>query len=197
MRYLGQKRDPIRVALPATDGGDEAYVLFAPITQAMRRRAQRAAQRRMGEGVTADTADIDVLFDAIEEAATELIRLGAIEWGGIVDEGGTAVPLTPDRETRFRTANDPERPTGSIDLLLADEESLVLLDSGYVRPEAERRAEKNASSVSPSGTGEAGTPANAIAGSAAARKAKTAAAKPVRTARMRRKPKPAKGSGRS
>lgn len=220
MLKLGEKREAQRIVLreavppkpavkkgktivtPATDGEPEAFILMAPITLAMRRRAQAAMRRMLPEGESVAELDADTLFDLSEVASRELIRLGAIEWGGIGDADGKPVALTPDRDTRFRTANAPDRPTGTIDQLLDDEAIFEKLDRDYVMPDAQRRTEKNASSASPAGTGEAATRANATASSAAAAKKakmrrKTAAARSARTPKTRSKPKKPKASGRS
>ncbi|HVM38292.1 MAG TPA: hypothetical protein VM265_07895 [Sphingomicrobium sp.] len=187
MRILGKAQEPLRVSIPANDDGEAAWVVLAPITPAMRRRAHRAARRLLGdidpESIT--DAELDRLVDAGEAASRELIRLGVVEWGGMVGEDGEPFALTPDRETRLESANEPDRPQGTIDLLLADEEAFDLLDAAYVRPDAERRAEKNGLSASPSGTGEAATADKDIASSAAPAKptgaSRTAAAKSART----------------
>lgn len=197
MLKLAQKSEPQKIVLREASGDElEAFVVVAAITPAMRRRAQRAAGRSLGD-VDFDAVDVDVLYDAVEDGSRELIRLGIIEWGGIGDADGNPLELTPDRDTRFATANAPDRPAGSIDLLLADEDAFTTIDADYVRPDAIRRAEKNGLSASPSGTGEAATPGSDTASSAARPKRKRSAAKSARTARKSSAPKAAKRPGRS
>ena len=203
MLKLGQKKEPQRIVLMEANGDEpEAFIVMAPITGAMRRRAQTAVRRLLGDADHIDDIDADTLGDIGETASREMIRLGAIEWGGIFGADGKPVELTPDRETRLRTANDPDRPAGSIDLLLEEEDLFDRLDADYVRPDAMRRAEKNGSSASPSGTGEAGTPGKGTASSRAAgpkRKAasRKAAARSATTRKTRSRRKTAKTSGRS
>lgn len=203
MLKLGQKKEPQRIVLRAAQGGEpEAFIVMAPITPAMRRRAQTAVRRLLSEVDHIDEIDVDTLGDVAETVSRELVRLGAIEWGGIGGGDDEPIELTPDRETRLKTANDPNRPTGTIDLLLEDEEIFERLDTEYIVPDARRRAEKNGSSASPTGTGEAGTPANGTASSPAAAKrrrtaSRKAGAKNAPTPRTRSKAKKPKTSGRS
>lgn len=172
MLVIGEKR-PVKVVLRAAQGDDpEAFVTLAPITPGMRRRAQRAARGVIGEVADIAEVDEDLLFDAGDTASRELIRIGMIGWGGIGGEGGAPLELTPDAATRLRTANDPDRPTGTIDYLLADEDIVAAIDRDYVRPDAIRRLEKNASSASSNGTGEAATAASDTASSVASRRRK-------------------------
>lgn len=203
MIVLGQKKEPLRIVLSAAASAakgrkaePEAFVVMAPITAPMRRRAARATRLLLGEVNDLSDVDMDRLIDASEAGARELVRLGMIEWGGIGDAGGTPLELTPDRDTRFATANEQDRPTGSIDLLLEDEDLLDRIAGEYVRPDALRRAEKNASSASLNGTGEAATRARTTAGSPAARSKKRSAAKAARTASTRSARKRAKPSGK-
>ena len=217
MLVLGQKKEPqkivLREAVPeraavkkrvknkvitvaaAVAAEPEAFVIMAPITKPMRRRAMAAARRVTGP--IEDIADVspDVLLDAADAASRELIRLGMVDWGGIGGADGKPFDLTPDRDTRLKTANDPERPTGTIDLLLDDVDLLDKIEAEYSRPDNARQAEKNASSASPSGTGGAATLAKTIAASPANRRARRAAAKNARTAKTPSKAKRAKGSG--
>lgn len=206
MLKLGQKKEPQRVVLrqavgtPGRKGYEpEAFVVLAPITPPMRRRAQRVALRLAGEVANVTDLDLDQIIDIGELGARELIRLGVIEWGGIgetVDGTDVELPLTPDRDTRFATATSDERPSGTIDLLLDDDELFARLNEEYCRPDAVRRAEKNGLSALPSGTGKAGTRGKGTA-SSAARPKRTAAAKSARTGKTSSKPKPAKAPGRS
>lgn len=185
--------DDVRVALA---GG--AFVVLAPITPKMRRRALRSVRQILTtENVdSTSAADENLLGDIGEAVSRQLIRMGAKDWAGIGDENDEPLPLTPDQATRIRTANDDDRPTGTIDLLLADEDIFNALDEGYVRPDAVRRMEKNGLSGSPNGTSAGATPAKTTADSAATRK-KTGAAKSAPTKNTPRRPKPAKASGKS
>jgi len=202
MLKLGAKKESQRIVLCEASGDEpEAFIVMAPIEPSMRRRALRATRLMLERVGVSETTDLDgdLLGDAGEVVSRELIRLGAIEWGGIgetIDGEDVALPLTPDRETRMRTANAPDRPTGTIDQLLADEAIFARLDEEYVRPDAIRRAEKNGSSASPNGTGEAGMPAKTTAGSAARRRP-GAAAKSAHTAKTPSRPKRAKAPGKS
>lgn len=193
MLKLAASLDQVRVPL----GGD-AFVILDPITPAMRRRALRAVKAFMERAGIADfaAASVDQQEDVGEVISRELIRMGAREWGGVGSADGVAIDLTPDQATRLDSATDPDRPTGTIDLLLADMDEFQKLDAGYVRPDTIRRAEKNASSPSPNGTSAAATPGKGTANSRAGRK-KTAAAKSARTKPRRSRPRPAKPSGKS
>jgi hypothetical protein len=203
MLVLGQKKEPRKIVLreqvgtPGKKGFEpEAFVVMAPINGPMRRRAARSARRLMGlESAEAGELELDQLLDLGEIGSKELIRLGAVEWGGLGDAAGKPLALTPDRETRFATANQDDRPTGSIDLLLADDDLVERIADDYVRPDAMKRAEKNASSALPNGTGKAGTRANDIASSVAGPKTKARAARNAPTSRKRSARKPAKLPG--
>lgn len=199
MLKLGKAPENIRIVLLDASGDEpEAFVELAPITSAMRRRAYRVARREAGAEGLQDPSEVelDLLIDLGEISSLELVRLGLVAWGGIGNEDGEPIELTPDRETRFRTAAHEDRPKGTIDDLLADENIAAILDAKYVRPDALRRAEKNALSALPSGIGKAATPAKGTASSAARPKRK-AAAKRAPTAKTSSKRKPAKVPGRS
>lgn len=214
MLILGQKKEPQRIVLraavpptravrkagkivtPATEGEPEAHVVMAPITSAMRRRANHAYKRQLGDYSDPSELDLDRMLDATEAYAFELVRLGMVGWGGIGDAGGEPVALTPDRETRFKTAKDDDRPTGTIDQLLADEEVFELIAGAYARPDMQRQAEKNGFAASPSGTGGAATRGSATASSRAARAAKRNGAKNARTASTRSRPRRARPPGK-
>lgn len=196
-----QKRaeEPVRVTLVAPEGEEKgAFVTLAPIEPKMRRRALGAARRlleRMGH--QSEDLEGDLLLDVSEEVSRELMRLGIVSVEGIFDDAtGEPLELTPDRETRLRTASDEDRPTGTIDDLLADERVFARLDAEYVIPDAKRRAEKNGLSGSPNGTSTAATPGSGTANSPA-RRARRAAAKNARTKNTRSKPTRPKKSGRS
>lgn len=197
MLKLAKPAEPQRIVLRPADGEEpEAFIIVAPITRAMRRRALGAA-RRFLESTGVDAAQdlsADQLTDMSEIVSVELCRLGVMEWGGIGDADGELLDLTPALDTRFATAGDPERPTGTIDLLLADEAVLKKLDNDYVIPDALRLAEKNGLSGLPSGTGKGATPGKGTA-SLAAKRTRKAAAPRARTAKTSSKPKRAKRPG--
>lgn len=201
MFTIGKRADqPVRVTIAEAQGDDPAaVVILAPIVPKMRRRALRAAHRLLeGMGVPVSAAiEGDLLFDVSEEVSREMLRLGIIGIEGIVDEAsGEPFALTPDRDTRLRTANEPDRPTGTIDDLLADERVFATLDAEYVIADAVRSAEKNGLSGSPNGTSTAAMPVKDIANSRAKRK-RTAAARSARTKSTRSKATKPKGSGKS
>lgn len=200
MLKIGKAAEPQKIVLAPADGDDpESFIILSPITPAMRRRAQRAARRVLGDVADFDDVDLDVMLDAGECAARELIRLGISEWGGFCDEADaerSELALTPDQATRFATANDAERPTGTIDDLLADEDIFALVEVLYVRPDSIRRAEKNGLSGSPNGTSAAATPGKDTAKCRAKRK-RRGAAPSARTRSTRSKRTPAKASGTS
>jgi hypothetical protein len=197
---IGKRADqPVRVTIAEAQGDDPAaVVILAPIEPKMRRRAFRAAQRMLEKiGVSPDGVEGDVLLDVSEEVSRELLRLGIIGIEGIADEAtGEPFALTPDHETRLRTANEKDRPTGTIDDLLADETVFTKLDAEYVIPDARRRAEKNGLSGSPNGTSTAATPGSDTANSAA-KPTRKAAAGGARIKSTRCKATKRKGSGRS
>lgn len=204
MLVLGQKKGPQRIvlrdAVRASKGvkaQPEAYVVMAPITRPMRRRAMEAARQVLGQVESLDDVSPLVLMDSADAAARELIRMGALEWGGIGDADNHVLELTPDRETRLRTALDKDRPTGTIDLLLDEDQYMMKIEADYTGPDRSRQAEKNASPPLQNGTGGAGTRARTIAGSPANRKARRTAAKNAPTGKAGSKAKPAKKSGRS
>jgi hypothetical protein len=192
---------PVRVTLVEAQGDEKgAAITLAPIDRGMRRRAMRAAKRLLEKmGVpAADGIEGDVMWDVSEEVSRELMRLGIVSIDGIFDESvdpPVLLALTPDRETRLRTANDVDRPLGTIDDLLADERVFGRLDDEYVVPDAMRRAEKNGLSGSPNGTSAAATPGNGTA-NFRARPPRKAGAKSARTKRTRSKRTPAKASGK-
>jgi hypothetical protein len=188
----------LRVTIAEAQGDDPAaVVVLVPIEPKMRRRAMAAA-RRLLDKIGHDPAEGlegDVLFDVSEEVSRELLRLGIVAIEGFGDEDGKPFDLTPDRETRLRTVSDPDRPTGTIDDLLADDWVFDKLDAEYVIPDAKRRAEKNGLSGSPNGTSTGATPGKDTARSPARRK-RTVAAKNARTRSTRSKPTKRKGSGK-
>lgn len=187
----------VRLTLRAAQGDEpESFVILDPITPAMRRRAYRAVRAMLERQGITDTSDPDVRGDMGEKVSCELIRMGLKEWHGIGDEHRQPIALTPDQATRLRTANDPDRPTGTIDAALADVFFFGVVDAGYVLADANRLAEKNELSGSPAGTSSGATPAKTTAALAAKRK-KTAAARNARTRNTRSRPKKATASSKS
>lgn len=194
-----EKRSQIVVPLVAGSGKEPGVsVTFDPVTPAMRRRAFRAWSRKLEElGIAeVDEADADTLGDLHEMMSRELMRMALASWQGIADAGGKPLEPTPDQATRLRTVNDPERPTGTIDDVLANEEIFAACDLGFLKPEALRYSEKNASSASPNGTSARATRGNATASSRASRKVR-AGAKSARTVSKRSKPKRGRMPGTS
>lgn len=204
MLKLGKPAGPQRIVLrPAigNEGDDffepEAFVVMVPITPPMRRRALERTRQLVAETGVESAVELDAMqrADLGDFVSVELIRLGLDAWGGIGDDDGQALDLTPDRETRFRTAMDPERPTGTVDLLLADEDAFKKIEADYVWTDALRRAEKNGLSGSPNGTGKVATPGKDIASKRATRKRKGGAkSAPIANTSCRRKPAKASGS---
>jgi hypothetical protein len=197
MLKISKAPDAVRVVLREAQGDEpEAFVLFDPITPKMRRRALAVARTELtAAGVEYGDLDPLQLRDVGDLVSAELIRMGVREWGGIGDAAGQLLALTPDQATRIRTAAASDRPKGTIDDLLADEDIFDKLEAGYVLPDAQRRAEKNALSGSPNGISAAATPGNATA-SLAAKPKRKAAAPNAPTKSTRSKPTTAKGRGK-
>jgi hypothetical protein len=194
-----QKREETRVHL----NDDGAIIILDPITPKMRRRVfrmYREALEKEGVDLTklaeGDSVAADLSRDLGDLISGELIRMGAREWAGIGDADDNPLELTPDQETRIKTATDPKRPTGTIDLLLEDESAFEKINAEYVMADIARRAEKNALSGSPTGTSAAATPGTTIAGSPAKPK-RARGARNARTESTNSKRKRARGSGKS
>lgn len=117
---------------------------FAKITRSMKRRAKRAAAGLIGEVGEGATRDLLDLADAGEAFSEALIRAGLLDWEGIGYSLEQPMPVTPE----------------TIEMFLADERLFDAVDREYVLPEVLWEAEKNGLSVSPSGIGEAATPAS-------------------------------------
>lgn len=183
--------------IPAKGDDPAVLVIFAPPTRSMKRRAQRAAWREMS-GAKPEELDALELADIGDAFSRELLRLAIVAWKGVGLDGATVgepAEITPPLDVRVKTSDKPDRPTGTIDLFLADEEAFDAADAAYVLPILERDREKNALSASPTGIGGAGTRGKAIAGSAA-RPRKKAGAKSARTGKTSLKPPKAKSSGK-
>lgn len=156
-------------------------VEFEPITI----KAVRAARKAAADALGIDPDDIE---EAGDQLTRELLRRGIRAWEGVGDEDGEPLPLTPE----------------TVAMALDDPTFCQAADQAYVYPYVLRNAEKNASSGSLNGTGEAGMPAKGTATSTAASRKPAAAArtpKPAKkvapTTRTSRKPKAARKSGAS
>lgn len=150
-------------------------VKCAHVGRSIKRKAARASQKALAGIDLSDRerelsdADVDALYEAGDVSSRELIRLaildqGTPEWDGVLDAKGKPLPVTAE----------------AVELALDDEDFFEAADRLIVMPAAERDREKNALSASPSGIGEAGTPARDTASSAAGKKT-AAAAKPAPT----------------
>lgn len=147
---------------PATGGGPEVAVEFAPIDI----RAVRVARRALGLALDVDRDDLENAGDAMSR---ELIRRGIRRWRGVngpdgtpaeptdtfpvLDEDGAPV-LDADGEPVVRTA---------VDLFVVEPRAFEAADRLYVLPWLVRDREGNVSSASPSGIGEAAMPVPDIA----------------------------------
>lgn len=178
--------EPVRVTIvEATAAEPAAVIVLAPIDAKMRRRALRAAQRflKAMDVPEADGIEGELLLDVSDEVSRELMRLGVTALEGIVDDAtGEPFELTPDLMTRLRTSDQADRPTGTIDDLLADERVFERLEAEYVMPDARRRLEKNGLSGSPNGTSTEAMPGSDTANSPAKRTRKAGA----KSARIRK-----------
>lgn len=154
-------------------------VEFEPITIKAVRAARKAAATALG-------VDPDDIEEAGDQLTRELLRRGIRAWEGVGDEAGELLPISAE----------------AIDMALDDPTFFQAADQAYVHPYIMRNAEKNGSSASPNGTGEAGTHAKGTATSTAAtRKADAARRTPKRgkkaapISKTSRAPKRARKSG--
>jgi hypothetical protein len=157
--------------------GDDpaAVVTLAPIEPKMRRRAMRAARRcwKRWASTPDDGIEGDLLLDVSEEVSRELMRLGIVaSKASSTKKTGEPFALTPDRETRLRTANDVRPPDGHDRRPAGRRTGLRQAGRRICHPDAMRRAEKNALSGSPNGTSTGATPGKDTANSPARRKRK-------------------------
>lgn len=171
----------------ATEEEPAVEVLFAPISVKAVRAARRAAAKALG----IDENDVEEAGDALSR---ELIRRGILEWRGIGDEDGTVLKPTPDVEVKDGDEVTEVQP-GTISAFLADPRTFEAADRLYVYPWVRRDQEKNVSSASPVGTGEAATPAADIVSSAATPEPAVDAPSAT-TSRTSRKPKRARRPGK-
>lgn len=176
------------------DAPNGVRVKFAPPTKPMRMAAARAAQKALARlgldpaelgGRELDEDEMIAVFEASDEASRALIRLGVLsaevpEWEGMLDLDGK--PLQLDAET--------------LEWALLNDEFFSAADALYVQPAAAKDREKNGSSASSNGIGEAGTTGSDTA-SSAAKASGTGAVRSARTKAAGRKPRKAKASGTS
>lgn len=167
MRKLPSLEDKWEDVLPGL------RVCFRPIGRKAWRAARRAAGRVLAdaEGNEPD----DVLEDAGDELSFELLYRGIVAWEGVGDDDEQPVEPTLDKlkvdeEGKTVIGEDGRsvvEEKGTISRFLADPIVFQACDRAYVTPFVAREKEKNGSSASPSGTGEAGTQAGDTATSAA------------------------------
>jgi hypothetical protein len=175
MFVLGPKWETL---IEAHGGAPAVEVLFVPPSRAMKRRAAAAMRTILADA--GDPPDLETVNAALDVYSRTILAEAIRAWKGIGDAGGAPAPVNPDMVALFL---DDDRLFGPAHRL-------------YVEPILDRDREKNASPASPSGIGEAATPAKTIAARSAA-PAKKGAAKNARTPSTRsRRPKPRK-SGRS
>jgi hypothetical protein len=158
---------------PANGEVPAVRVQFRPIGI----KAVRAARRAIGVALGVDPEDIETAGD---EMSRELMRAGILEWEGIGDSEGNPIAVTPS----------------TIEMFITDTRTFEAADRVYIDPWVAKDLEKNVSSVSPAGTGEAATRVKGTAKRSAPRP-KRAAAKAARTPRTSRKPKAGSASGKS
>lgn len=115
MLTVSAKREPVRVDL-----GEDAYILFKRLgTYGL------ASGRQVGAQLVASGEDVTVGGVAFTIAAA---RWGAIEWGGIGDDEGQPLELTPE---------------GLQALLEQNVEAYEAVNTGYVLPALGKAQEKN------------------------------------------------------
>ena len=166
MFALSSKPGPVWATLIAAHDDEPAVrVLFAPVSPKALRHARRAVSsilRAAGGRVTDDVTD-----DAGDAFTAALIRHGIREWEGIVDEDGTPIAPTPDREIYGEDGELLRAEPGTITAFLAEPRLVEAADREYVLPWTRADAEKNGSAPSRSGTSAGATQAPATADSAA------------------------------
>lgn len=183
------KSEPEWLELAAAAGDEPAVeVRFAPIGVKAVRAARRAAAKALG----IDEDDVEEAGDAMSR---ELIRRGILEWRGIGDDAGQVIEPTHDVEVKDDDGEVIEVVPGTISAFLADPRTFEAADRLYVYPWVRRDQEKNVSSASPNGTGEAATPGADIASSAAT-EGEAPAAETAPTPAKSRKPRKARAAGK-
>lgn len=158
-----------RPAGPAWKPVMGARMLFAPIDRVMLRRARKAALAALGrdehEGaVQASAAEqLEELGDALSLA---LITAGLQDWQDVQEQllGEDGEPVLEEGEPVFR---DLPFTVENVAIVLSDPITFEAVDAAYVVPFAGRERAKNGSAASPTGTGEAATPAADTASSPA------------------------------
>lgn len=153
--FVLKKAEPEWLILVEAAGEQPAVrVKFRPVNRTMRRHASYAASEAAGVVPGQDPAELSLykLIEAGEVGAEELIRAGIVEWEGIVDEAGAPLPVTAE----------------AIEMFLDDEALFAAARRLYADPAAQRVREKNGSSASPNGIGEAETAGSDTASSPAA-----------------------------
>jgi hypothetical protein len=152
--YQLEERGLRKLTLREETEADPAVVIeVAPHTRAMSRRAGLAARAQFPDlPLELKDAPRAMVGDFIDAVTRETLRLAITSWEGIGDAKGKPIPVTPELSVRVATADQPDRPSGTIDLFLADDDLLEVADRLYVLPQAERRREKNGAGHSSNGT---------------------------------------------
>lgn len=127
-------------------------ILFAPVTTAALRAAQRAAAVvfRAAADLGAENVE-EATLDAGDGISRELLARAILQWEGVGDADGNPVDPTPEW----------------IGVFLDDPTCFQAADAVYVHPWLDREREKNGSSPSPSGISAGETPGTDTANSAA------------------------------
>lgn len=168
-------------------------VRFDPITP----MSWRAAQGAAGVVVRAGGADpADVLVEAGDALSRALMYHSIREWKGVVGDDDQPIEPTRDLVERDDDGKEVGRTPGTISAFLSQPDLFAAADILFVMPYIRRLQEKNVSSASPDGTGEAATRGSNIA-ARSARRPKRAGAKAVPTRRTSPKPKKARSPGKS
>ena len=119
-------------------------ILFAPVTRKAWRAAQSAAAAAYRDAgyAAGDQAPDEVTEEAGDAISRVLLERGILDWQGVGDEAGVALPVTPESVAAF----------------LAHPLYFTAADAAYVGPWVSRMQEGNVSAGSPSGTSVAETP---------------------------------------
>lgn len=113
-----------------------------PLSTAIMEGARWASRRAMATAVKAghDPTGPETLGAGQEAFIVAVGRTAVVGWEGMVDLGGAALACTPD----------------VVAAVLEVPEIALAFDAAYIKPYAERLAEKNASAPAPNGTSAAG-----------------------------------------
>ncbi len=116
--------------------------LVKPLATAIMEGARWASRRAMAAAVKAghDPAGPEVIGDGQQAFFVAVARTAAVDWEGMVDEAGVPLTCTPDL----------------VAAVLDVPEIALAFDAAYLKPYAERLAEKNASAPAANGTSAAG-----------------------------------------